>query len=495
MKRLVLRSWVTLLTVGLFFISPNLSLAQIFSSGSTGADGAFSPSADITVPLPPDGIFNYTTVNIPSGVTVTYQPNVANTPVTILATGDVTIAGTLDVSGGDAVRFSSNTSDPVINIGQPGGPGGFRGGNGGARGGGTPAGPGQGLDGGDIFTGVNLFGLAGGYGLPSTFVSLVPLVGGSGGAGGNAHLVSTTQFSGSSGSGGGGAVVIASSTTITVSGLIDARPGKGVDPFDNGSLVSCGASPRDQISGTGSGGAIRLVSPIIAGGGILTAEGERICSEIGGNAPIISEAGRIRIETLTNNYTGNATPSPMISPVLSPVTSDSTPALVNLPTVTFSSIGGAAAPVAPNGDFGTPDVVLPPGSTNPVNIVMAATNIPLGTRITVRLTRQLVEATTVLSTPLVGTIALSSAMADMTLPLGEVSLLLAFANFTLPDIATLFPLIDGEPVDHIMVAAALGQSSTLSLVTKSGKELSADHLSPQDRLLLAQSWQTLSTTP
>jgi hypothetical protein len=75
-----------------------------FNSGSTGANGAFNPSCTptpctVTVTLPSSGTFNYTTGNIPAGVTVKYTKNAANTPVTLLFTGNVTIAGTLDLSG------------------------------------------------------------------------------------------------------------------------------------------------------------------------------------------------------------------------------------------------------------------------------------------------------------------------------------------------------------------------------------------------------------
>jgi hypothetical protein len=73
--------------------------AQTFTSGSTGADGAFSPTANTTVTLPASGVFNYTTVNIPAGVTVKFTKNATNTPVTILATGNVTIVGTIDIRG------------------------------------------------------------------------------------------------------------------------------------------------------------------------------------------------------------------------------------------------------------------------------------------------------------------------------------------------------------------------------------------------------------
>ena len=64
-----------------------------FSSGSTGADGAFSPIAHQTVQVPDSGVFNYTTVSIPAGVTITYARNARNTPVTILATGQLAFSG------------------------------------------------------------------------------------------------------------------------------------------------------------------------------------------------------------------------------------------------------------------------------------------------------------------------------------------------------------------------------------------------------------------
>ena len=51
------------------------SSAQTFSSGSTGADGAFAPASNQTVQLPEGGVFNFTTVNIPANVTITFKRN------------------------------------------------------------------------------------------------------------------------------------------------------------------------------------------------------------------------------------------------------------------------------------------------------------------------------------------------------------------------------------------------------------------------------------
>src|SRR5215213_754797 len=70
-----------------------------FSSGSTGADGAFSPTTSQTVTVPESGVFNFTTVTIPSNVSISFTRNSTNKPVTILATGDVTIVGTLNLDG------------------------------------------------------------------------------------------------------------------------------------------------------------------------------------------------------------------------------------------------------------------------------------------------------------------------------------------------------------------------------------------------------------
>lgn len=59
------------LFIGLFVVNCCwVSSAIAFDSGSTGADGDFAPASDITLGLPDSGIFNFTTVNIPEGVTV-----------------------------------------------------------------------------------------------------------------------------------------------------------------------------------------------------------------------------------------------------------------------------------------------------------------------------------------------------------------------------------------------------------------------------------------
>lgn len=421
---------------------PGQALAQTFSSGSTGADGAFAPAVTTTVTLPPNGIFNYTTVAIPAGVTVTFAKNAINTPVTMLATGDVTIDGIIDVNGTNGTAGTS--TQPARTPGVAGGPGGFAGGNGAAPNAGTPAtvglGPGGGIPCCPSGTSRN-----GKYGASSSFVSVLPVFGGSGGAGGS----NFGALAGGAGGGGGGAIVIASSTSITVPGSIRANGGAGT-----------GSTP----GGLGSGGAIRLVAPTINGAGILRA--------VAGPGAFTTSHGRIRVEAFSLGFTGTSTPQFSYSPAVGPVTASSVPALI-LPTLTMTSIGGVAVPAQPTGSYGTPDVALPGSATNPVQVALAAGNVPDNTSFTVRVISQDGQFTEVPGS--FGAPA-TTATAAVTLPTGQVSIVLVYSSFTLPQIARLFPLIDGEPVDHLMLAAAPGQPSQMTLVTASGKTVPASEI-------------------
>jgi hypothetical protein len=94
-----------------------------------------------------------------------------------------------------------------------------------------------------------------------------------------------------------------------------------------------------------------------------------------------------------------------------------------------------------------------------------------------------------------GTFASSSASADVTFPVGRVSVVQAFAAFTLTgQTASLFPLIDGEPVERVMVAANQGEASTVSLITKSGREVRVDQLRAEEQMQVANAWQILRET-
>ncbi|MBI3825759.1 MAG: hypothetical protein HY294_07180, partial [Candidatus Rokubacteria bacterium] len=128
---MIRRDWWTLAALlgSLTLLTAAPAAAQgTFSSGSTGADGALSPGGNVTIPLPPSGVFNYTTISIPPGVTVTFTRNAANTPVTLLASGDVSIGGTITLDG--QVGGDGSLSIQLQPNGGRGGPGGSDGGTG-----------------------------------------------------------------------------------------------------------------------------------------------------------------------------------------------------------------------------------------------------------------------------------------------------------------------------------------------------------------------------
>lgn len=246
------------------------SHAAPFDCGSSGSYGAMNISSDTTLQVPPDGIFHCTTINVSSNATLSFSGNALNTPVYLLATGDVIIDGSIDVSAnGPASIRSFNGTRP-----NKAGPGGFDGGYGGMyynqlTTGGDGYGPGAGkhtpespaATQGEFGTGANAYGN----------LLLVPLIGGSGGTG-----VDGTP--GMPGGGGGGAVLIASNTKIINNGRVAALGG---DTYD-----------RDRYF-AGSGGGIRVVAPTVTGSGTLTAQGGMGYGWFGNTQ---ASHGRIRID-------------------------------------------------------------------------------------------------------------------------------------------------------------------------------------------------------
>src|SRR5438552_5441278 len=191
----------TALVVASVVLASHPAHAQ-FNSGSTGAHGALNPSAHLTLTLPASGVFNFTTLNIPGGVILRFTRNATNTPVTILAQGDVIIAGTMDVSG-SAGGAGSLTGTLLGPNGGAGGPGGFDGGTGANGVISTTGGAGPGPGGGSGGANSGSSGGGGGHvavGGSSSGAGAVTAAGG--GAYGTAGLL---PISGGSGGGGGGA--------------------------------------------------------------------------------------------------------------------------------------------------------------------------------------------------------------------------------------------------------------------------------------------------
>ena len=262
--------------------------AHGYDSGSTGADGALclgdrvrsgdgltcvpgTGETSLVVQLPPNGILNHTTVYVGPNATLSFRRNAANTPVYLLASGDVTVWGTIDVSGSPGAcayttDYSPTAVADLVCWGGLGGPGGDDGGSLGPVGASDGLGPeagghsGAGLDdtGSDVcaggggagptvqgqFGGCRDDGLCAEAGEALTDVGWRYAHGGSGG--GAAFMYWGADPSGSdveAGGGGGGALIIASSGRIGMYGY----------------LLALGAA-RGYRGGGGGGGLLRLVA-------------------------------------------------------------------------------------------------------------------------------------------------------------------------------------------------------------------------------------------
>lgn len=271
--------------------------------GADGSDGAFAPTASVEIDLslaptagwttPGDGrgvydptkwvvVFKYSSVNIPAGVTVSFKNHDSRAAVVWLVSGDVTITGTLSLNGQNYVNAPAR-AEP--------GPGGHLGGIG-YQSLTAPAGGGLGIGGG---LNSNYGGSHATAGYLNTFPPygnrrVLPLVGGSGGGGDFDQPIG--------GAGGGGALLLAVSGTLTVDGIISAQGG---------------TARTDYLgqTGSGAGGAVRLIAETIAGSGAIYA--------VGGQTTYYGGDGRIRIEALNPAAAWTVVPVATVVPPDDPV--------------------------------------------------------------------------------------------------------------------------------------------------------------------------------
>ena len=339
---------------------------------NTWPPGTTVTGITVTLPLPPDGVLvfdsmhiEWATPAIPSCcvVEVGFQRNAANTPVTLLVKGNVTIAnnGVLHVRGANGL---TGTTEVAGGAGL-GGPGGFRGGDGAyllgnlATAGGAGLGPGGG-------PGATATPQAPAGG--ATFVGatdLLPLVGGAGGGGGRSTNP-TTACSAGGGGGGGGALLLAANGSITIGNF-----GGGI-VADGGNGGSPNGFPCASSGAGGAGGGIRVLANTIAGPGRIMARGGRRAED-----SAQAGSGAIRLEALTNTF-GVASADPVASrtavpgPIVNPFT----------PTITLTSVAGQPVPPTPQGFAGGVDVQVPvPG---PTAIDLATEGVPSGTSVEVK---------------------------------------------------------------------------------------------------------------
>jgi len=504
-------------------IIQDASALVTFDSGSICASapadpnclGNYNPPVNDVIIIPPSGILQYSTFTVPRGVTVTFQKNANNTPVTVLVSGDVTIYGIIALSGTPATCSGTACDGNLGDDAQPGvgGPGGFDGGYGGYaalfggvnfQAGGAGKGPGGGQTAsntcGSYYTsgGGGGFGSAGSAGYSyctgwnisggATYgqAGLLPLIGGSGGGGGAAGAV----YSGAGGGGGGGAIMIASSGTIfigvnnwqpasscyvsngTCNGIFGGSWGSfGRIYADGGSGGSDYGDGAGGGGGGGSGGAIRLVANTITRGdeGYLETVGGGAGGAGYGNAGSGGN-GLIRLEANTVNWSGNTNPGysfGLPGHVFVP----------NGPTLIITSVTpttGTAVPVPAN-PTGNADITFPAGTTS-ATVSLAATNIPVGTTVTVyAVPASGATRSSALSGALAGTDASSTASATVTLSPGN-NVLMAAATYTVTEIIAMnLPTFDnGIRVAKVRVESTMGGESKVTYITASGKEYSAD---------------------
>lgn len=382
------KSWLMLLAA---MLALTMNAAAQFSSGSTGADGAldlsavtpgsvviFDPTKFTNAPhVAGQNVFNFTTITIPANVTLVLSGQNMTGPVFWLAQGDVRINGHIALDG---QAGPSLTTDVALRVPSIPGPGGYSGGvGGGGLANSAPTagnGPGGGRPG--DFT---IDGNANGGSFTGTATG--PLVGGSGGGGGRGS-VNDARFD-SGGGAGGGALLIASSTSITVNGVISSNGGVSTGGF--------------TCPGGGAGGEVRLAANAISGTGSVTAGGGNSpCGRPGGNGAVQFEA--FQIAGVTS----------------SPTAAQSAPGALFLPTVPVSiqvvSVAGTALPTVPSGSFQTPDVII--NSSAPVPVSIQASGIPPGTVLTLFVFAENGTFQTVQTSPLSGTLQSSTATANIT---------------------------------------------------------------------------------
>jgi len=269
-------------------------------------------------------VFKPSSLTIDPGVTVTFKNHPSRAPVVFLVSGDVTIAGTMDLNG----RYSG-----VLTPAEPG-PGGFRGafGASGSLPRGNGMGPGATL-GGD--------GSANHADTTRPFLygskTLIPLVGGSGGG----EVFSRR-------SSGGGAVLIVAQN-ITIDGTISANSTAG--------------------GATGSGGAIRLVSDRLYGSGFLSAV------SLGGE-------GRLRIQA--NSYIASLRATPDVIAELPGNPVKLWPDASLDASTRILSVGGGSLPSDPRARMDLPGADSQVATTNSVNVVIETRNLPTNSSVFLR---------------------------------------------------------------------------------------------------------------
>lgn len=282
--------------------------AQVYGNGS---DGALAPTSNLILDTTANGgVFQFTSIHIPAGVTVHLTgPN----PATLLCQGAVSVAGRLDADAPGALWSGNQRLDDPA-----GGPGGFAGGGSHQNG----FGPGGGAWGQGIYP--VALGASGSHATAGStnnpFLSPAPTYGGSlpfdlrGGSGGGGMGTGNMGDYGPGGSGGGGTVMLFADGPIDVSGTVSARGGDQVF----GPEFFWSFPPA--TGGLGSGGSIllRSLQCLRVSGRIEATGGRRYY--VGATPVPNGGAGFVRLDSYTGcgapDLTGaTIQPAPFVAPM------------------------------------------------------------------------------------------------------------------------------------------------------------------------------------
>jgi len=320
-------------------------------------------------------VLKYTCVDIPSNVTIKFKNHPSRAPVVWLVSGDVRIAGTINLNGEPGTSGASTFAEP--------GPGGFRGGSQWLSES-SPHSAGLGPGGGPFCQEYPAYAVQYGNRMATcpeaeTYGNraIVPLIGGSGGV----------YLGGAPGGAGGGAILIASETTIALSGLISALGGSS-------GLI-------------GTGGAIRLVADVVRDAPPPSTPGRLRAG------PDVQ--GRIRIEANTRQLADPGSPQYTVSAA-------GTQAFLwpedTAPTVQIKTIGAQTAPTDPRASLDIPGADITVPNQGSQLVVIEAGNVPLDWAVVVRMVPRQGPDITAQAAFIGGDEALSTWHATLPLPAG-----------------------------------------------------------------------------
>lgn len=382
--------------------------AIVSAQVSTGVDGALATTTNAVVIFDPvaagldldaDNVFHFTTITISAGSTLKLKASKLrkNRAVIFLASGPVTINGTIDLSGEDGVPVST----PIQLTRRPSepGPGGFAGGLG-SRSDTNPntnASDGYGPAVSRGLAGSATGGCGNGFNASSAHmnISMFPLVGGAGGGGAGC---------GGNGGAGAGAIRIVSAVSIQIDSQaqILANGGQGT------------AAGGNWPGGAGGGGMIHLIAPAVtfSAGYNITAFSAAARNPSG---PLSSGAGVLRVNA--NTITGPLNFFNPAPPITGPFYTLPLPS--GLPDLTITQVNGVNVANPPSGQLTGLDVVVnAPGAST---VTIATNNIPIGTAVNLRISSEIVTDQSITCSPLVavqGQAGAGTATCSATFPLG-----------------------------------------------------------------------------